>query len=241
MRALCVGEDFALGRGREGTCARCARSASRSITVPLVHEAGRGEKISSSALRARLAAAAARVAASRPVPHVARDRSESSSPAELRRHAGAVLHGRDRRLDRARRRDARDDRQRVHIGVAGPAARARVDRPPREDAPAAAGHPALRRLGPGVRPGARLRGTSRGARCRAGRAVRPRWATCRSCAGAIAHVGCSLHACHQAATTRSTSGWSSTWTAGPASRCCSTAASSAASRRTRGPGAPWGW
>ena len=57
MQALCVGEDFALGRGREGDLPALRALGVEVISVPLVHEAGRGEKISSSALRARLARA----------------------------------------------------------------------------------------------------------------------------------------------------------------------------------------
>jgi riboflavin kinase/FMN adenylyltransferase len=55
MRALVVGADFALGRGREGTPDALRALGIEVIAVPLLHE-GR-EKISSSTLRARLAMA----------------------------------------------------------------------------------------------------------------------------------------------------------------------------------------
>jgi riboflavin kinase/FMN adenylyltransferase len=57
MRALCVGEDFALGRGREGTIDALRAMGVDVVTVPLMCEPGRREKISSSRLRARLVAA----------------------------------------------------------------------------------------------------------------------------------------------------------------------------------------
>jgi riboflavin kinase/FMN adenylyltransferase len=57
MRALCVGEDFALGRGREGTVDALRAMGVEVVTVPLMCEPGRREKISSSRLRARLVAA----------------------------------------------------------------------------------------------------------------------------------------------------------------------------------------
>ena len=57
MRALCVGEDFALGRGREGTIDALRALGVEVVTVPLMREPGRREKISSSRLRARLVAA----------------------------------------------------------------------------------------------------------------------------------------------------------------------------------------
>jgi riboflavin kinase/FMN adenylyltransferase len=57
MRALCVGEDFALGRAREGDVPALRALGVDVVTVALLQEAGRGGKISSSALRARLAAA----------------------------------------------------------------------------------------------------------------------------------------------------------------------------------------
>ncbi|WP_306765391.1 hypothetical protein [Solirubrobacter soli] len=57
MRALVVGEDFALGRGREGTPDAIRALGVDVETVPLLHEVGRREKISSSTLRARLAVA----------------------------------------------------------------------------------------------------------------------------------------------------------------------------------------
>ncbi|MBE2315942.1 hypothetical protein DVA67_008145 [Solirubrobacter sp. CPCC 204708] len=56
MQALCVGEDFALGRGREGDVPALRALGVDVVTVPLVREAGH-EKISSSVLRARLAVA----------------------------------------------------------------------------------------------------------------------------------------------------------------------------------------
>jgi hypothetical protein len=49
--------DFALGRGREGTPDAIRALGVAVETVPLVHEVGRRGKISSSALRARLAVA----------------------------------------------------------------------------------------------------------------------------------------------------------------------------------------
>jgi riboflavin kinase/FMN adenylyltransferase len=57
MRALVVGEDFALGRGREGTPTAIRALGVDVETVPLLRETGRREKISSSTLRARLAVA----------------------------------------------------------------------------------------------------------------------------------------------------------------------------------------
>jgi riboflavin kinase/FMN adenylyltransferase len=57
MRALCVGEDFALGRGREGTIDALRAMGIEVVTVALMCEPGRREKISSSRLRARLVAA----------------------------------------------------------------------------------------------------------------------------------------------------------------------------------------
>jgi riboflavin kinase/FMN adenylyltransferase len=59
MVALCVGEDFALGRAREGNPTVLRKLGVDVITVPLVSEVGSPEKISSSTLRARLARAAA--------------------------------------------------------------------------------------------------------------------------------------------------------------------------------------
>lgn len=57
MQALCVGEDFALGRGREGDVRALRAMGVEVVTEPLLCEAGRPEKISSSVLRARLAVA----------------------------------------------------------------------------------------------------------------------------------------------------------------------------------------
>ena len=57
MLALVVGEDFALGRGREGTPDALRALGVEVMTVPLMCEPGRLEKISSSRLRARLVAA----------------------------------------------------------------------------------------------------------------------------------------------------------------------------------------
>jgi riboflavin kinase/FMN adenylyltransferase len=57
MRALCVGEDFALGRGREGTPEALRATGVEVVTVPLLREIGRREKISSSVLRTRVAMA----------------------------------------------------------------------------------------------------------------------------------------------------------------------------------------
>jgi riboflavin kinase/FMN adenylyltransferase len=57
MRALCVGEDFALGRGREADVDGLRALGVDVVTVPLMCEPGRREKISSSRLRARLVAA----------------------------------------------------------------------------------------------------------------------------------------------------------------------------------------
>ena len=57
MRALVVGEDFALGRGREGTPDALRALGIDVVTVPLLCEIGRREKISSSTLRRRLAVA----------------------------------------------------------------------------------------------------------------------------------------------------------------------------------------
>jgi riboflavin kinase/FMN adenylyltransferase len=60
MRALCVGEDFALGRemGYPPTTVDALRALGVDVvTVPLLREPGRREKISSSRLRARLVAA----------------------------------------------------------------------------------------------------------------------------------------------------------------------------------------
>ena len=57
MRALCVGEDFALGRGREADVDGLRALGVDVVTVPLMCEPGRREKISSSKLRARLVAA----------------------------------------------------------------------------------------------------------------------------------------------------------------------------------------
>jgi riboflavin kinase/FMN adenylyltransferase len=51
-----VGEDFALGRGREGDVAALRAMGVDVVTVPLMCEPGRREKISSSLLRARLVA-----------------------------------------------------------------------------------------------------------------------------------------------------------------------------------------
>jgi riboflavin kinase/FMN adenylyltransferase len=86
MRALCVGEDFALGRAREGDVGALRALGVDVITVPLVHELERGEKISSSTLRARLAHAAAA-----PAPGLAA--SDDAAPAHVARpHLSAVPH-----------------------------------------------------------------------------------------------------------------------------------------------------
>lgn len=58
MRAICVGEDFALGRGRAGTVARLRDYGHEVLTVALERDA-RGEKLSSTALRRARAAAGA--------------------------------------------------------------------------------------------------------------------------------------------------------------------------------------
>ena len=73
-------------------------------------------------------------------------RDDRAAPLPLR--ARALRHRRDGGDDRARRRGPRHDRQRVHVGVAGPAAGAGLDRPPRADARAAAGD--TRRFGVSV-------------------------------------------------------------------------------------------
>lgn len=57
MQALCVGEDFALGRGREADVHALRALGVEVVTEPLLREPGQPEKISSSVLRARLAVA----------------------------------------------------------------------------------------------------------------------------------------------------------------------------------------
>ncbi len=52
VRALCVGEEFALGRGREGDVAWLRAAGLEVLTPPLVRRAD-GAKVSSSELRAR--------------------------------------------------------------------------------------------------------------------------------------------------------------------------------------------
>jgi riboflavin kinase/FMN adenylyltransferase len=54
-RLLCVGEDFALGRGRAGTPERIRALGLPVVTVELVRARGEVEKISSSAIRRRRA------------------------------------------------------------------------------------------------------------------------------------------------------------------------------------------
>jgi riboflavin kinase/FMN adenylyltransferase len=51
MVALCVGEEFALGRGREGTVPALRELGLDVIAVPVLHVGGRPVKLSSSAIR----------------------------------------------------------------------------------------------------------------------------------------------------------------------------------------------
>jgi FAD synthase len=62
LRILCVGEDFALGRGRGGDVATLRALGLEVVTLPLVRDRD-GGKISSSRLRAEAAARRARPAA----------------------------------------------------------------------------------------------------------------------------------------------------------------------------------
>ena len=56
MRALCVGEDFTLGRGRQGTVAELRAAGIDVIAVPLARPPRGAEKLSSTAIRAAIAA-----------------------------------------------------------------------------------------------------------------------------------------------------------------------------------------
>jgi riboflavin kinase/FMN adenylyltransferase len=56
MVALCVGGDFALGKGREGTVPALRALGIEVIAVPVVHLAGHALKISSSSIRRAIAA-----------------------------------------------------------------------------------------------------------------------------------------------------------------------------------------
>jgi riboflavin kinase/FMN adenylyltransferase len=55
MQVLCVGEDFALGRDREGSVDALRALGLEVVAVPLVRAPGRREKISSSEIRSRIA------------------------------------------------------------------------------------------------------------------------------------------------------------------------------------------
>ena len=55
MQLLCVGEDFAFGRAREGGIDAIRALGLEVVAVPLVRAPGRVEKISSSEIRSRIA------------------------------------------------------------------------------------------------------------------------------------------------------------------------------------------
>ena len=55
MQLLCVGEDFAFGRRREGGIDAIRALGLEVVAVPLVRAPGRVEKISSSEIRSRIA------------------------------------------------------------------------------------------------------------------------------------------------------------------------------------------
>ena len=122
-----------------------------------------------------------------------RDRPGRDAP-----HARALHDRRDRRDDRARERGPRDDGERVHVGVARPAARARLDRPPHAHARGCCPTRAATACRCSARDQERM------AWHFAGRPLRDpgelfEWTgDVPFVRGAIAHVGCSLHAEHEA-------------------------------------------